>query len=77
MTFETDREKSPLMKALHELGLAHGVRLTALATPMDGSAPHVLLIDHNDGTTKTEAIAGFVNAGVQLILAAGRLSEAP
>jgi hypothetical protein len=76
-SFETDREKSPLMKALHELGLAHGVRLTVVATPIDGGQPHTLLIDHKDDTTKTEAVQGFVNAGVLLILAAGRLSGAP
>lgn len=69
---ENDREKSPLMKALHEVGLAHGVTMVVVAIPMkpDGGEVRSLLIDHKDDTAVDEMILRFTGAGVFLIKAA-------
>lgn len=66
----TDREKSPLMKELHELGLKHGVVMVVLAVPIVVDLDHVadtFLIDHRDDTHPVEAADAFVRAGIQLI----------
>jgi hypothetical protein len=72
---ETDREKAPLMKALHELGLAHGVELVAVATPMAGGPAHTYLVDHKDDTKAQDVALKFAAAGVLLIQAAGAARE--
>jgi hypothetical protein len=67
---ENDREKSPLMKELHEVGLRHGVEMVVVAIPSDKSDPrgvHPLLIDHRDDTCVSDVINRFTGAGVYLI----------
>lgn len=73
-----DREKNPLMKALHEVGLAHGVTMVVVAIPMEKGDPEgvrPLLIDHKDDTTIQDVISKFTGAGVYLIKAASAAEE--
>jgi hypothetical protein len=73
-----DREKNPLMKALHEVGLAHGVTMVVVAIPMEKDDPrgvHSLLIDHKDDTTVQDVVSKFTGAGVFLIKAANAAEE--
>lgn len=75
---QTDREKAPLMKALHEVGLAHRVTMVIVAIPMDKDDPEgirPMLIDHKDDTTTHEFCTKAVGAGVFLIKAAGAVEE--
>lgn len=72
---ETDRERSPLMKDLHEVGLKHRVQMVVVALPMDTGEIHSLLIDHKDDTTVDEMIRKFTGAGVFLIKTAGAAEE--
>lgn len=76
--YEADREKSPLMKDLHEVGLKHGYTFVVLALPVekDGPPVRVLNIDHNDGTTPAESITRFTAAGVMLIQCAQVMRDA-
>lgn len=73
-----DREKCPLMKALHEVGLKHKVTMVVVAIPMERDDPrgvHPLLIDHKDDTTVHDVITKFTGAGVYLIKAANAAEE--
>jgi hypothetical protein len=73
-----DREKVPLMKALHEVGLAHRVVMVVVAIPMDAGDPQgirPLLIDHKDDTTTHEFCSKAAGAAVFLIKAAGAVEE--
>jgi hypothetical protein len=73
---ERSRDKSPLMKDLHELGLKHGVRMVVVAMAMrPGAYAGPLLIDHNDHTTFKDARDGFLGAGVYLIQIAGAVED--
>ena len=72
--FETDREKAPLMKALDEVGLQHGVRMVVVAVPLGEGPTHTLLIDHKDDTSMEDVACEFVRAGTLLMLGAGRLA---
>lgn len=74
---ETDREKSPLMKDLHEVGLKHGLTFVVVARPIDGK-PHEqegLLIDHKDETPLDDLYIRWVQAGVYLIQATGAIED--
>lgn len=75
---EGDREKVPLMKALHDVGLKHGVTMVVVAIPMrkdDPEGVRSLLIDHKDNTTVEELAVKFTGAGVFLIKAAAAADE--
>lgn len=75
---ETDREKVPLMKDLHEIGLKHRVQFVVVAIPMLADDPEgirPLLIDHKDDTTIKEVHDRFVGAGVFLLKCAGAAEE--
>lgn len=75
---DNDREKNPLMKALHDIGLAHGVTMVVVAIPMNAGDPrgvHSLLIDHREDTTVQDVITKFTGAGVYLIKAANAAEE--
>lgn len=65
LRFESDREKSPLMKELSELGLRHGIVMVVLVVKPSGEvAGH--LVDHRDDTTILEAANAFEAAGQTL-----------
>ena len=73
-----DREKCPLMKDLHGVGLKHNVTMVVVAIPTERDDPrgvHPLLIDHKDDTTVQDVIAKFTGAGVYLIKAANAAEE--
>lgn len=75
---ENDREKVPLMKDLHELGLNHGVTMVVVAIPIDKDDPQgvrPLLIDHRDDTTIEDMVSKFTGAGVFLIKCAAAGEE--
>lgn len=68
-SLETDREKSPLMKDLHELGLKHGLTFVVVARPIDGKVydQQALLIDHKDDTSAEDVYTRWLQAGIYLI----------
>lgn len=73
-----DREKNALMKALHEVGLAHDVTMVVVAIPIkkeDAEGIRPLLIDHKDDTTLQDFIAKATGAGVFLIKCAAAAEE--
>lgn len=75
---ENDREKVPLMKDLHELGLKHGVTMVVVAIPMKADDPtgvRPMLIDHKDNTSVQDMVATFTGAGVFLIKCAAAGEE--
>lgn len=75
---ENDREKVPLMKDLHDVGLRHGVTMVVVAIPMkaeDPAAVRPLLIDHRDDTTVADMVKKFTGAGVFLIKCAAAGEE--
>lgn len=74
---ENDREKVPLMKELHEVGLKHGVQMVVVAIPMSKEAGGVrtFLIDHKEDTTPRDVATKFVGAGVFLIQVAGAAED--
>lgn len=76
-SMETDREKSPLMKDLHEIGLKHGMTFVVVARPIDGN-PHdqeALLIDHKDDTSAKDVYARWLQAAIYLIQATSAIEE--
>lgn len=75
--WERDREKVPLMKELHELGLKHRVQMVVVAIPMQGNTEGVqaLLIDHNNATPLEDVAKRFIGAGVYLIQSASAVEE--
>lgn len=77
MSMETNREKSPLMKALHELGLKHGLTFVVVARPIDGAAhdQQSLLIDHKDDTPIGDIYTRYLQAGIYLIQATGAIED--
>jgi hypothetical protein len=73
---DTDREKHPLMKDLHELGLKHGVAMTVVAVKLKGEpATQAFWIDHRDDTSPAEAAYAFESTGVFLIKVAAKIAE--
>lgn len=75
---QNDREKNPLMRDLHEVGLRHGVTMVVVAIPMkddDAQGVRPLLIDHRDDTTVQDMVAKFTGAGVFLIKCAAAGEE--
>lgn len=77
-SLNNDREKNALMRALHEVGLAHDVTMVVVAIPMkreDAEGVRPLLIDHKDDTTLQEFIAKTTGAGVFLIKCAAAAEE--
>ena len=75
---ENDREKVPLMKDLHEVGLRHGVEMVVVTIPTDknsGDRVHTLLIDNKDDTTVEQMVLRFTGAGVYLIKVAAAAEE--
>jgi len=74
---ETDREKSELMKDLHEVGLKHGVTFVVVARPIDGKPydDQALLIDHKDETPPEDVYVRFLQAGIYLIQATGAVED--
>lgn len=75
---EGDRDKVPLMKDLHELGLKHGVTMVVVAIPMKAGPDaevRPLLIDHKDETPVADLISKFTGAGVFLIKCAAAAEE--
>ena len=77
-SMNNDREKAPLMKALHEVGLTHRVTMMVVAVPMDAEdeqGVRPMLIDHKDETTPTEFRDKALSAGVFLIQCAGAVDE--
>lgn len=77
-SLEKDREKVPLMKDLHELGLKHRVQMVVVAIPMDAGDPkgvRPLLIDHKDDTSLQDVVLKFTGAGCFLIKCAGAAED--
>lgn len=77
-SLNNDRKKNALMRALHEVGLAHDVTMVVVAIPMkreDAEGVRPLLIDHKDDTTLQEFIAKTTGAGVFLIKCAAAAEE--
>lgn len=75
---ENDREKVPLMKDLHDVGIKHGVTMVVVAIPLkpdDPAGVRPLLIDHKDDTTVADMVAKFTGAGVFLIKCAAAGEE--
>jgi hypothetical protein len=74
---ERDREKSELMKELHELGLRHGMTLVVVARPIDGGPNEQvgLLIDHKDETPVEDVYVRWLQAGVWLIQATNAVED--
>lgn len=74
---ETDRDRSPLMKDLHEIGLKHGVTFVVVTRPIDGG-PHEqqgLLIDHKDDTTAKDVYVRWLQTGIWLIQATSAVED--
>lgn len=68
--YNTDRERDPLMKDLHELGLKHGAMFVLVAIPLDGKGNvHTFHIDHQDDTKPEESAEVFELVGMHFIKA--------
>lgn len=76
-SMENDREKSALLKDLHELGLKHGLTFVVVARPIDGKPydQQGLLIDHKDDTSAKDVYARWLQAGIYLIQATNAVEE--
>lgn len=72
-SYNTDREKNPLMKDLHELGLKHGVKFVVVA--YGKKDVKTLCIDHEEDTHPLVASQLYVHAGTTLIKASSGLDE--
>lgn len=74
---ETDREKSPLMKDLHEVGLRHGLTFVVVARPINGKSyeQEGLMIDHKDETSLQDLYTRWMQAGIYLIQATSAIED--
>jgi hypothetical protein len=77
LRMETDREKSSLMKDLHDVGLKHGLTFVVVARPIDGKPyeQEGLLIDHKDETPPEDVYLRWIQAGVWLIQATSAIED--
>lgn len=66
----TDREKNPLMKELHELGLKYGVKMVVATLNYENQFTGTLCIDHEEESKGMEVAMMFGAAGYYLLEAA-------